>query len=247
MITLALDTTGPAGSVAVCRGDDVLAAREGDAARPHGEHLPGDLLTLLAEVGLRVADVDLFAVAAGPGAFTGLRIGIAAVQGFAFARQRPAVGVSALEAHAVLVGDTGGTDPGSLVGVWMDAARGEVFAALYELPATGTTLRAVAPVTVGRPEAILDAWEQLGRGRPVRWVGSGVDRYRAVVARAAHPRSRIIERPAPVASGVARLARAAHDAGDAGMPHAIQPIYVRRPDAELARDRRASSFAPPRS
>jgi tRNA threonylcarbamoyladenosine biosynthesis protein TsaB len=243
MITLALDTTGPAGSVAVCRGDDLLGAREGDAARPHGERLPGDVLALLEQAGLTIADVDLFAVAAGPGAFTGLRIGIAAVQGFAFARQRPAIGVSALDAHAVLVAAMRTVAPGSLVGVWMDAARGEVFAALYEMPASGRAIRAAASVTVGAPEAVLDAWEESCRERPVCWAGSGIERYRAIVAHAAHPRSRIVERLPPLAIGVARLARAAHEAGDGGLPHAIQPIYVRRPDAELARDRLAAPTA----
>ena len=101
MLVLALDTTTRGGSVAVARDGRVLDLLEGDAARPHAERLPGDLVTSLERAGASLADVDVFAVAVGPGSFTGLRIGIAAIQGCAFAAGRPVVGVSALEALAL--------------------------------------------------------------------------------------------------------------------------------------------------
>ena len=77
--------------------------------------------------GLTLGDVDVFAVCLGPGAFTGLRVGIATAQGLAFATGRPIVGVSALDALGVAALD--GRDRLAVAGVWMDAARGEVFAA----------------------------------------------------------------------------------------------------------------------
>ena len=76
----------------------LLGTYAGDATITHGVRLPGDLLRLLSAHGVRVADVDLFAVAAGPGSFTGLRVGIATQQGFALANNRPLIGVSALDA-----------------------------------------------------------------------------------------------------------------------------------------------------
>ena len=101
MLVLALDTTTRGGSVAVARDARVLDLLEGDPARPHAERVPADLVTSLERAGASLADVDVFAVAVGPGSFTGLRIGIAAIQGCAFAAGRPVVGVSALEALAL--------------------------------------------------------------------------------------------------------------------------------------------------
>ena len=75
MLILALDTTSRAGSVALARDAGVLDQQRGDPSRTHGERLPGDIGDLLERHGLTVADVDLYAVAAGPGSFTGLRVG----------------------------------------------------------------------------------------------------------------------------------------------------------------------------
>src|SRR5438046_705271 len=81
---LALDTTTRAGSVALVEDGRVLDERAGDATRTHAERLPAELLARLDAGDLTLADVDLFAVASGPGSFTGLRIGIATMQGLAF-------------------------------------------------------------------------------------------------------------------------------------------------------------------
>jgi tRNA threonylcarbamoyl adenosine modification protein YeaZ len=101
MIVLALDTTTRAGSLALVRDRRLLEVFVGDGSRTHAARLPGDLLDCLTRHGLSLQDVDLFAVAAGPGSFTGLRIGIATIQGLAFASGRNLVGVSALEALAL--------------------------------------------------------------------------------------------------------------------------------------------------
>ena len=140
MLVLALDTTTRQGGVALTRDGAVVGTFAGDASVTHGQRLPGDLLRLLDAHALNVADVDLFAVAAGPGSFTGLRIGIATLQGFALANNRPLVGVSALDAlnhsarsalspqPSALSASQNGTE----VAAWMNAQRGEVFSALYD-------------------------------------------------------------------------------------------------------------------
>lgn len=243
MITLALDTTTAAGSLAVCEGPRVLAEEEGDGARPHGERLPGDVLTVLARSGQSLATVDLFVVAAGPGAFTGLRIGIAAIQGFAFALGRPCVGVSALDAHARLLLAPGACEAGALVGVWMDAARGEVFEALYETRAGTGAPAPLRPEAVGTPAELLAGSRPAREGRTVCWAGNGASRHAALLMEAG-PRSVIVPALAPLARGLAWLGIEAHDAGRSGPPHAIQPLYIRRPDAELARDRRRARDEP---
>src|SRR5262245_60617353 len=131
MRVLALDTTTRAGSIALVENDQVLAERSGDGSRSHAERLPADLLSLLKACGSSLSQVDAFAVAAGPGSFTGLRIGIATMQGLAFVARRRIVPVSALEALAQLASRE--CPPGRLVSAWIDAFRGEVFSALYRV------------------------------------------------------------------------------------------------------------------
>src|SRR6476660_5419551 len=163
MRVLALDTTTRAGSVAVVDGDRVVVDERGDAARSHAERLPGDLLTALEHAGMTLADVDLFAVASGPGSFTGLRIGIATMQGLAFVQQKRIVPVSVL--FALAIGGAATLDEGAIVGAWMDAHRREVFSARYRVaaapPFAPERLVEVEPPAVGDPAAVWARWRRL--------------------------------------------------------------------------------------
>jgi tRNA threonylcarbamoyladenosine biosynthesis protein TsaB len=222
VLILALDTTTPSGSLAVLR-DGVLAAEmTGDAALTHGQRLPGDVRRLCEAAGVRPRDVDLFAVAAGPGSFTGLRVGIAAVQGLAFAHQRLVVPVSTLEAIAHRR-----RAAGARVAVWMDAHRKEVFASI---PGE------IEP-TSGTPEDVLAGWLSQTDLRGVEFHGDGAVRYGARIHHVLGDYVRVASGTPPLAGAIGAIAAA--EPHRAVLPHAIVPIYVRRPDAELARDRRA--------
>lgn len=232
MRVLALDTTTRAGSVAVVDDGRVLAELAGNGARTHAERLPGEILDVLASVSLTTADIDLFAVASGPGSFTGLRIGIACIQGLATVHRRPVAAVSALRAlgEAAASGLTAGTR----VGAWMDAHRGEIYTALYDIvePATPTgaaVLQEVEEARVGRPAEIMERW--LASGAPAMICGDGA------VLQASHvaPASRVLAPPS-LASHIGRLALLETP----GSPAAVQPFYVRRPDVELTRDAAAA-------
>src|SRR5450759_3609387 len=131
MKVLALDTTTREGSVALVEDDRIVAEQIGDGTRTHALRLPDELLQLADAHHLAVSDVDLFAVASGPGSFTGLRIGIATIQGLAFVHRRRIVGVPALEALAHL--GSLGLSPGTVIASWMDAHRREGFAAVYRV------------------------------------------------------------------------------------------------------------------
>jgi tRNA threonylcarbamoyladenosine biosynthesis protein TsaB len=239
MLVLALDTTTRAGSVALGRDGDVVEAFVGDHLRPHAERLPLDIVRLLRRHGAAPSDVDVFAVATGPGSFTGLRIGIAAIQGLAFASSRPIVGVSALEAlaHAVLGGRPAW--PLRRVGVWMDAQRDEVFSAIYErVEGDGPAhLRTVDGPAVGEPRGVALRWHALAAGAWFPVAGDGAVRYRTVLEEVAGPAVQVIDPPL-LAPSIAALAEARARVGETIPPHAIRPLYIRRPDAELARDRR---------
>ncbi len=225
MLVLALDTTTRAGSAAVVRDADVLAEHTGDPAITHGQRLPSDLVAVLDRAGVRLDDIDLFAVAAGPGSFTGLRVGIATVQGLAMAAAKRVVPVSALEGLA-----RAGANGRDAVAAWMDAQRGEVFAALYA--ADGRTLLA-GPSSLP-PLQTLDAWSAPWPSGAVRFIGDGALRYRELIER--RPSTALVEPVPPLAPQIGLIAATEPQRGV--LPHAVVPIYIRRSDAELARDRR---------
>jgi tRNA threonylcarbamoyladenosine biosynthesis protein TsaB len=240
MLVLALDTTTRGGSCALAREGVVVREQAGDASRPQAERLPGELMTLLEAEQLALRDVGVFAVAVGPGSFTGLRVGIATMQGLAFAAGKPLIGISALDALAASVS----TPPASSrwIATWVDAWRGEVYAALYDHGSS------IGEPTVEPPHQILGRLGQLLRAdagspslRPegITFIGDGV-RSHADAIRAVVPVATIAEPVAPLIAGtIARLATDAARRGHLPPPHAIRPLYVRRPDAELVRDARA--------
>src|SRR5262245_19854090 len=160
MLVLALDTTTRAGSVALVDDDRVVDERRGDETRTHAERLPHELLDVANAHDVALAAIDLFAVASGPGSFTGLRIGIATIQGLALVARRRVVGIAALDALAHAASRA--LDPGATVAAWMDAHRRDVFAALYRVasapPFDPAALGAVGPPTVGPPATGLEGW-----------------------------------------------------------------------------------------
>lgn len=244
MLVLALDTTTRSGSHALVRDGVVVAEGAGDVSRAHAERLPGEILALLSGQGLGLGDIGLFAVASGPGSFTGLRIGIASMQGLAFAAERPIVGVSALDALArsALPHVAAAT---TYVGVWMDGQRGEIFAALYLVrrDADGAvTPEAVGEAIVAGPAEVAAQWAVRGVGGAV-FIGDGAVRYRDTAEHVAGLASRVVDPVPLIAADVAALAAQRVGRGGTFHPHAIVPVYVRRPDVELARARRASRHA----
>ena len=135
------------------------------------------------------------------------------------------------------------------VGAWMNAHRGEVFGALYELSQTDRVawrdgvrcppLTEVIGPLVGTAAAVVDAWrEPLQEQEVVEVIGDDVDAALEPLAAAMGAPVALIERAPPVAPILARMAALSEGGGTIGRPHAIRPVYVRRPDAELARERR---------
>ncbi len=231
MRVLALDSTTRAGSVALVENGIVLDERAGDPSRTHGERLPGEL----AQLGAEWSTIDVFAVASGPGSFTGLRIGIATMQGLAVVTGGRVAGISALQALAQLASRD--VPPGSLVAAWIDAQRGEVFSSLYRSTTaplfTAERLTELESPAVASPVFTLDSWATYDL-RTATFAGDGAQRYAAVIgAGELGPR---IAPPALLAGAVGCMAEAGAAFGIAGAPAAIHPLYVRRPDAELARE-----------
>jgi tRNA threonylcarbamoyladenosine biosynthesis protein TsaB len=229
LIILALDTTTRGGSVAVVEDERLLALLPGDESRTHGERLPAEIGRVLEMAARTKEQIDLLAVATGPGAFTGLRIGLAAMQGLAMTLNKPVAGVSALDALSKQAGDS----DVDVILPWMDAQRGDVFATVIDAR-TNTALE--APVAAN-PEALLASWQHHINDRSAVFIGDAASRDAEVIKRFdARWQTRT---PTPLAPQIAQLARLKAQRGEAGPPHALEPIYVRRPDAEIERERKA--------
>ena len=119
-----MDTTGESGSAALVENGRIVEEISLESADGFAHILFGEIERLLARHGCGVRDIDLFATAAGPGSFTGVRVGIAAAKGLAEAAGRPAAAVSNLQALAWF-----GSRP--LRAVAIDARRGEIYGAVY--------------------------------------------------------------------------------------------------------------------
>jgi tRNA threonylcarbamoyladenosine biosynthesis protein TsaB len=233
MKVLALDTTTRAGSAALVADDRIVDERSGDGTRTHALRLPDELLALADANGWPLSAIDLYAVASGPGSFTGLRIGIATIQGLALVHGRRVAAIPVLDALAHAVTD--GLPEGALIGAVMDAHRGDVFAALYRVAAPATSqlaeLSEIEGPTVGRVGPLLARWRARS-ALPAIFVGDGAVLSAAEIANQS-PDARVL--PAPLLGGVlGRLAIAR--AASAADPAAARPLYVRRPDVEVLRD-----------
>ena len=164
MKILALETSAKAVSAAVTEDGKVLASGYQDTGLTHSRTLMPIVEHILKNTDLTVQDCDVIAVAAGPGSFTGIRIGVSAAKGLAFAAEKPAVGVSTLAAMARNVAWLDG-----LVICAMDARRQQVYNALFQAE-NGTLTR----LTPDRAISLEDlAAEVKGDQRPKIIVGDG--------------------------------------------------------------------------
>lgn len=242
MRILALETATRAGSWALLDGGDVIAGGEGDAVMSHDVRLPQPLFEMLEAHGLTLGDVDALAVATGPGSFTGLRVGMATMQGLAMAAGKPIIPIPTLD--AIAHGAAGAPEAAALeyIAAWLDGQRHEIFAALYAIRRQadaqgrpgGPVPGLLMPPQAGAPALIAAEIADLIGDAHAGFAGDGSHRYRDVIDALGLREARIFPIQ-PIAPALARLAWQRRDAAVA--PHAIVPVYVRRPDAELARER----------
>lgn len=224
MLILAMESTAKAASVALVRDGVLVAQSTQCSGLTHSRTLLPMAEDLLKNAGINLSDVDRFAVAHGPGSFTGVRIGVAAVKGLAWATEKPAVGVSTLEAmawHGAAAGE------GSLVCCAMDARRNQVYNALFEI-------RDDSPVrlTEDRAISLADLIADLkADGRTPFLVGDGAHLCKAVMDSAVLAPENLRMQSA---WGVAM---AAMDKPDASAD-ALQPVYLRLSQAERERQAR---------
>ena len=164
MLILAFESSARAASVALVRDGNLVSQYSQCSALTHSRTLLPMAEDMLKNTELRLQDVDLLAVAQGPGSFTGIRIGVSTVKGLAWALDKPCVGVSTLESMA-----WHGLAAGGLVCPVMDARRSQVYTALFEIR-DGRPQR----LTEDRPIALEELASQLrAQARPAFLVGDG--------------------------------------------------------------------------
>ena len=236
MRILALETATRAGSWALAEDGIVVAEGQGGDGGTHDLRLPQPLVEMLGARRLTLADVDFFAVATGPGSFTGLRVGIATIQGFAVATGKPVIPVPTLDAIAAAAAAEADAVALEYLAVWLDAQRREIFGALYALR---DEPRLLMPPQVGTPAEIAREMAGLIGSAHAGFAGDGAHRYHASFETLGIGDARLLP-IRPIAPHLARLAT--RRVADAVAPHALVPVYVRRTDAELTRERAA---APP--
>ena len=230
MKILALETSAKAVSAAVTEDGKVLCSGYQDTGLTHSRTLMPIVEHILQNTGLSVSDMDTIAVAAGPGSFTGIRIGVAAAKGLAFAVDKPTVGVSTLAAMARNVAFADG-----LVICAMDARRNQIYNALFEAK-SGQLTR----LTPDRAIALAELAEELKhdpRPKPVVGDGaalcSGFLTEAGVECRIAPPHLRMQN-----AMSVALEAEEMAAAGKLVSAQALEPVYLRPAQADRLKQKK---------
>ncbi len=230
MKILCLDSTAKVASAAILSDGELLAETTVfGGGRSHSELLLPMLRALLVSTALTEDDVDLFACTAGPGSFTGVRIGTSVIKGLAFGRGKPCAAVSSLEALAENLAPL----PGLLCPV-MDARRAQVYNALFRRE--GDALHRLTP---DRALAARDLAAEVAAaypGEPVYLLGDGLavaeEAFRAVGIPVASTPDRLrLQSAASVGRCAYRMALRGETVTDC----ALRPTYLRLPQAERER------------
>ena len=224
MLILAFETSAKAASVALHDGTKLLAENYQNTGLTHSQTLMVMAEDMLKQCGLTAGDVTAVAVAAGPGSFTGVRIGVAAAKGFAWGASLPCYGVSTLEAMAKNLGACEGH-----VCACMDARRNQVYNAVF-LAENGV----LTPLCPDRAIALSELKAELEHiDGPIYLVGDGAGlTYRTLAAHISGlilpPEHHLHQR----AAGVALAALEKINAGEMGDAASLEPNYLRLSQAE---------------
>ncbi|HEY6804098.1 MAG TPA: tRNA (adenosine(37)-N6)-threonylcarbamoyltransferase complex dimerization subunit type 1 TsaB [Pyrinomonadaceae bacterium] len=222
-LILSVETATLSGSIAINRGAEVLASSSGNPDVSHSNTLLADIDRLLSTTNLTIRDMDVFAVASGPGSFTGLRIGIATIKALAATLSRSCIGVPTLEAIAHAAG------PSARTVAMLPAGRGEVFCQMFAISSAGEPAELDQPAHLP-PQKMIERYAEFS---DILWTGAGAQLYKTLIQEARGGEARIVASDSALAIHVAALALRQF-ATDTGFgPNDLHAIYVRPSDAEL--------------
>lgn len=173
-LLLNIDTATEVASVCVSENGSSLAFKENQHQKEHASFVHAAVESVLIEAGLKLADIDAFAVTSGPGSYTGLRVGMATAKGFCYAFSRPLITVNTLEVMAQAALETlAEIDESTLLCPMIDARRMEVFTALYDRQLTNL----FSPQPMILEEGSFDSYMS---DRKIIFFGSGSSKFRAL-------------------------------------------------------------------
>ena len=244
MIVLAVDTSSEQGSLALAQENELLELFPLPPKR-HSVTLHGEIVHLLERHGLAACDIQGFGVVAGPGSFTGVRVGLAAVKGLAEVNQKPVVAVSSLEtlavaAYAQFPEHTPAIRSDGVLAPLLDARRGQVFGTAYRSAAFGEAAHAqvgecfqpLVKEMVCSLKSFLERMHAAGIEEPV-FCGTELEHYGPEIEKAGWRLSpRIVVSPL-LAASLAQIAAARLRKGLGTSAEGVEANYVRSSDAEL--------------
>ncbi|MGB9893967.1 MAG: tRNA (adenosine(37)-N6)-threonylcarbamoyltransferase complex dimerization subunit type 1 TsaB [Candidatus Saccharicenans sp.] len=223
MLILAIDTTTRFGSVALVNSGQLLAEVNYLAPASHSRQVFRAVDEVLRVAARKFDDLEGLAVAAGPGSFTGIRIGLSLVKALALASGKKVVSVSSLEALAHKLLFSGA----ELIVPMIDARKGEIFACAYSLSVSG--LQETISAGVYRPEAFLNL---IPSRKSVAFIGTGGDLYRSLILEKLGSGARFLDRTYHLAAEVGMIGEKRLEKGLGLSPKELQPIYYRKSQAE---------------
>jgi tRNA threonylcarbamoyladenosine biosynthesis protein TsaB len=232
VIILGIETATPQVGCALGGVEGVLASFTAAKGRRHAETLVPAVDFVCRQAHVTLDEVSVVAVDVGPGLFTGLRVGVATAKAMAQALRVPMIGLSSLDLLAFTFQHSDG-----LIATVVDARRGEVFAALYR-PVPGGVQRVAAPRVCAPGEL---ASELMAMNEDCLLVGDGALRYGTVFddARYLQIADRAFAYPSPAA--LVQLAQARALREEFVQPSELEPLYLRKADAEINWERRESA------
>ncbi len=237
-LLLAIDTSAKPVSCALAQDGRIIGSFYAHTGLTHSQTLMPMMEQMLAIAGVEVAQLDAVAVAAGPGSFTGVRIGVSAVKGMCFTHNIPCLSVSTLEAMAEQV-----AAPGAIVCSVMDARCQQVYTAQFARDAAGQTVRLTPDEAI--PLALLG--ERLAQqSQPILLVGDGSELcYEALHTTLPQLHLATAAVRFQHAAGVAAVALRQYERGQTLSAEELLPLYLRLPQAERELNERLSKSSRP--
>src|SRR5579872_7046322 len=231
MLILSLDTSSPAGSFALLRDANVLSERVSTDREPYAASVLRETRELLDGAHISLEQIDLFAVDAGPGSFTGLRVGLATVKGWAEVLGKPGVAVSGLEAFAAQA--SGSMEAGSLVAAVIDARRGQIFGSLFLAGNGWGLLERIGEEVVATAEEFFEfvQWNLAGRGLVIACASPEL--IRPAMERQGLEGCAVEVVSSALAPVIGKLGYAKALRGEAVDALHLDANYIRRSDAEM--------------
>jgi len=237
MLILAIDTSTRTGSVALLRDREILGEVYGQEPTPYSNRLFQDLELLQSRAPFHMQQIDVFAVAHGPGSFTGLRIGLTAVKAWAEVHGKPIAAVSGLEAIAAQskVLEPAAAGKQGIIAPFLDARRGQVFGSLYRhIPGNPAGLELLREESILSPEEFLDLVRGNSRSAPPLLVSPTPDLLPAALVTQVLPEARMETVSGILAPVIGRLGFEQANRGLLVDALRLDANYIRRSDAEGA-------------